>query len=227
MCGMIAAVWLLGLGPSPALAARYDAVEVVVEPQPAVEGGPLEICPGGYIEYRVTVRNHSKTVDHEVRLVHPARSIVTYYTDYLARNSRTVQVAHGSTLVVSLFQPSLPVTDQNLAVEIDGFRQKELIDFSSPFGTGFSYSYTAPGATSSLAVLASRGISQELKDSVRTAHPNEITFCRSELATGDWSSNWLGYTGYDLLLLAEEEAASLPADVPWPFAVTRRPGVSC
>ena len=42
-------------------------------------------------------------------------------------------MAHGATLVVSLFQPLLPVTDQSLAVEIDGFRQKEFVELPSPY----------------------------------------------------------------------------------------------
>ena len=101
-----------------------------------MEGSPLEIRPGGYIEYRVVVqqpfqdRGPQGTPD-------PSSPTVAYYDDYLERNSRTVQVAHGSTLVVSLFQPSLAVTDQSLAVEIDGVRQKDLVELPVPFGRGF------------------------------------------------------------------------------------------
>ena len=208
MRGVIAAVCVLGLGASPAPAKVFESIEVVVEPQPAVEGSPLEPRHGGYIEFRVVVQNHSKTADHKVRLVQPA-STMALFCDYLARNSRTVQVAHGETLVVSLVQPLVAVADQSLAVEINGVRQKDAVELPSPFA-GFSFSSAPPPP---LVVLASRGIPQDLKDKVRNAHPNEITFCRSELAAGEWSPNWLGYTGYDLLLMTEQEAASLPAEV--------------
>jgi hypothetical protein len=207
--GVIAAVCLLGLGASPALATMYEAIEVVVEPQPAMEGGAQEMRPGGYVEYRVTVHNYSKTTDHQVRLIQPAVT-VTYHNDYLERNSRTVQVAHGSTLAVSLFQPALPVFDGRLAVEIDGLRQKDFVDMASPFGRTPGRS---SGARPCLVVLTSRDIRQEFKDDVRVAHPDEVAFCRSEIAVGEWSSNWLGYTAFDALLMTEKEAATLPADV--------------
>ncbi|HEX4142771.1 MAG TPA: hypothetical protein VHY91_04400 [Pirellulales bacterium] len=209
MRGIIATICITGLGTSPAAAAVYGSLEVVTGPQPSMEGGAPEARPGGYIEYRIEVRNFSKTVDHRVRLVHPTRTIA-YYDDYLERNSRTVRVPHESKLLVSLFQPALPVFDESLAVEIDGIRQKELIDLPTPLGRGFG---TSSGARPCLIVLSSRGIPQELKDDVRTAHPNEVAFCRSELPVDEWSPNWLGYTAYDALLITEQEAASLPPDV--------------
>ena len=78
------------------------------------------------------------------------------------------------------------------------------------FGRTYGYSaHTRP----TLVVLASRGISQELKDAVRTAHSDELSFCRSELATADWSPNWLGYTVYDVVLITAQEAAEAPPEV--------------
>jgi hypothetical protein len=236
MRAMIATLCVIGLGASPAPATLYQSIEVTVQPQPSVEGAAPASHPGGYIEYRVVVHNGSKTVDHQVRLIQPTRS-VGQYGEYLERNSKTVQVAHESTLVVSLFQPSLPVFDESMAVEIDGQLQKDLVELPSFAGTGgtfysygttsfsttsygtTSYGTAAPSARPSLLVLSSRGIPQELKDNVRTEHPNEVAFCRSEVEVGDWSPNWLGYTRYDALLLTEQEAASLPADV---FLALRR-----
>jgi hypothetical protein len=205
----IAAVCLLGLGAWPALAEQYHDIEVIVEPQAAVEGSPPENRSGGYIEYRVTVRNHSATVDHRVRLSHPSNSI-SYFGDYLQRNTRLVRVDRDSTLVVSLFQPSLPIFDENLIVEIDGIRQKELVALPCPVGRRMGFGrVTSP----TLLVLASRGILQELKDKVRAAHADQVVFCRSELPTDEWSPNWLGYTAYDAILLTHREAESLPAEV--------------
>ena len=138
-------------------------IEVNVKPQPDLDGGTPEVRAAGYVEHRVVLHNHSKTADHVVRLYHPVDG-VGYYEDFLERNSRTVQVAHGATLTVSLFQPPLSVADESLVVEIDGVRQKDFVDFSCPFDRGFGY-YS--GASQPMVVLASRGIPQEFKDEVR------------------------------------------------------------
>jgi len=95
-------------------------------------------------------------------------------------------------------------------------RQKDSIELPSPFRSVLISSYGAatPRTRPSLVVLSSRGIPQELKDDVRTAHhPNEVVFCRSEIPVGDWSPNWLGYTAFDALMLTEQEAESLPPNV--------------
>jgi hypothetical protein len=204
---MIVACWLLGAA-TPALAARYGSLEVAVEPQPAVEGSPAEMPVSGYVEHRIVLRNRSKTADYRVRLITPANDY-GHFSDYLKQNTRSVQANHGSTVVVSLFQPMLPTTDERLAVEIDGERQEELVELPSPL----IRTWLGRVSRSPLVVLTSRGISQDYKDQVRAAHTNEITFCRSESAANEWSSHWLGYTLYDAVLLTDREIASLPADV--------------
>ena len=134
------------LGASPAPASMYDAIEVVVQPQPAVEGGPL----GRFVSEDTSntawsCSNHSKTVDHQVRLVHPAPDVV-YYNDYLERNSRTVQVAAtGQTLVVSLFQPCLPVAIKAWLSRSMACGKKEIDRVAAvPSGRVAEFGYSTP-----------------------------------------------------------------------------------
>lgn len=73
----------------------------------------------GYLEYRVTVENHSPKHTHRVRLVYPERS--WSYGNSIDRLTRTVVVPPGTQLVVPLWQPPLEIHgNQNLQVEVDG-----------------------------------------------------------------------------------------------------------
>ncbi len=70
-----------------------------------------------------------------------------------------------------------------------------------------------PGSNRSLTVLTSHSIPQSLKDSVHESSGGAVAFLRSESTVAEWSTNWLGYTCYDVVLVTETEAAAMPADV--------------
>ncbi len=206
------ALCLIVIFCTPAFAARYGDIEVLVEPPPTPEGGISETYPGGYFEFRIKVRNHSKTAPHKVRLFYPAAGQSRAYEDTLQRNSRTVEVAPDTTMLVSLFQPKLSLSNFQLVVEIDGRRQEEMPNLPSMLVQTFRYG-SSPSGVPSLLVLSSRGITQGLRDDVRDFHSDRISFCRSELEVKDWSPNWLGYTLYNIVLVTDRELASAPNEV--------------
>ena len=56
-------------------------------------------------------------------------------------------------------------------------------------------------------LLASSGDSAGFEGRGPRRALRRVAFCRSELATADWSPNWLGYTAYDVVLMTAQEAA--------------------
>lgn len=164
---------------------------------------------GGYFEYRVEIRNSSKTTDHVVRVTNPA-DVIDIGGESLRRNTRSVKVPKQTTVLVPFFQPSIETYGGGIGVAIDGVPQEDAVLISSPFSgrSGFS-----SGSAAELSVLTSRSIEQDYKDSVRAAHMDAVCFFRSELPTRLWSTEWLGYTAYDVVLMTQQEAADLPPDI--------------
>jgi len=189
-----------------ARAARYGDLDVTLLPQPSPEGGSQPVIPRGYVELRISIRNSSSKNDHRVRLYQPVSGSSSRGSE-LQRLSRTVQSVHGTTMIVSLFQPPLEIYNSQIGVEIDGVLQEERLS-----GSDRQRGYTR-GARPTLNVLTSRGVPQDWKDNVRTANSGEILFQRSELPLSEWSPHWLGYTSFDIVLLTRQEADSIPADV--------------
>lgn len=206
---LLAAAWIVWATPLCQAQFQFNDISVTVQPPPIAEGTAFLTGKEGYLEFRVTLENRSQTREHEVRLVCPPE-ISAFVGDCVTRNARTVMLPPETRSTVSIFQPALQVYDQRLAVEIDGRRQDSTVPMNNPFNFG----YRGPaGGTKSLNVLASRGIPQELKDRVRAAHTDQVSFLRSELPVSEWSPNWLGYTCYDAVALSKQEAESLAADV--------------
>jgi len=182
-------------------------IEVTLLPQAIPEGDAQTLTFQGYLEFRVLIRNHSAKRDHQVRIIQPGnRSRMSH--SHLQQNSRTIHSAHGTSVVVSLFQPPIPTFDSSIAIEIDGIRQEALVPARSSRTQGYF-----SGARPVLAMLAGRGVPQSWKDDVATTTSNEVLFFRSELPVSEWSSNWLGYTSYDAVVLTPAEVDTLPADV--------------
>jgi hypothetical protein len=183
-------------------------LEISVMPAPAAEGKPVEKS-GGYIEHRIRIQNRSSRKDYTVRLSQSSDFQSSPGT-YLQRNSRTVQVPKGTTVTASLFQPLIEVSEKTLSVEINGVLQEERIPLQAPFSTSYGYS-SAPKVVT--AVLCGRAVPQDYKDQLKASFPDTVGLCRSELPVSEWSPNWLGYTAYDVVLLTDQEARSLPEDV--------------
>ncbi len=207
---------------------RVGDVEAGVQPLPSRDhrsGTPLGTTHG-YVEFRVTLTNHSKE-DRLVRLSYPPQDTDRWNFGVIA--TRTVRVAGGQTVAVSLYQPPLMVGDESLEVRVQGVKESKLIRATS------TYQERGYGDTTRPAVLLGRGVPQEFRDGmqvdtnpfapsapsppggpsvvVASSESERFAFLRSELPVGRWSPNWLGYSGYDAIVVSGEEARRMPPRV--------------
>jgi hypothetical protein len=152
--------------------------------------------------------------------------------------SRTVHVAGGQEVSVSLYQPAVPVVTSALEVRVDGERDGKII----PVESLHAYYYN-PNSLNSVAVLLSRSVPQDFRDlgqtktaakpaakqgttppmavpvptpfapSGSTPPTDPFALLRSEVPVGQWSPNWLGYSCYDAIVMTEKEAEEMPPQV--------------
>jgi hypothetical protein len=155
----------------------------------------------GYTEYRVSVSNLSARDRHQVTLSLPQQS----YSGGTV--TRTVSVEPSSTVSVSLFA-SIALNGNGLGVEIDGQPQREVVAVNLNVS---NYVYDPRPA-----VLISQGASgrafQTRAGSVLKDAQDKETFyaARSETPVAEWSTNWLGYSSYDGVVLTAEGMRAMP-----------------
>src|SRR5262245_60775565 len=202
-------------------ATDYGDVSVRVETVSG-EGGVY-----GYAEYRATIANRSATRARQVTLIIPGDSYSAYDTA-IREMARTVEVAAGATVTVSLFQPPLPMNGSGMAVRIDGQSQKESVplNLAAPYTSGGSYygsheplwllsshSVDKSGALNQAGVLGNAG---ETVENTQTG----VTFVRKHTVTAsaarpltEWSANWLSYSGYNGVVVNGDDLRSAPGPV--------------
>jgi len=153
----------------------------------------------GYVEYRVVVRNESRKQPQTVRLWMPADR---YGSSPLARMSRSVEVAPGSTVVVSLLQPPVLMRGDGLGARVGQ-------------GEPFELSMTVPqhgpqtGDDAKRTVLVSRSVTRL----PWLGATEERTIVRAELPVAEWSHNWLAYTRYDGIVVSGDDLERMPPPV--------------
>ena len=224
--------------------------------------GDITITPGvspsgnsdhGYAEYRVSVSNHSPDKMHVVTLVLPDESF-NINPNRIRDITRSVVVGPAATAHVSLFQPPVPLHGNDLAVAIDGQRQRKEVplplgnhapDTSHSFASHFVLG--AMGFTTlplSFQVLVSRNVdTSELhthagtlvntipstsgfsissgsfgSSSSRTSRSSTFSPASYELIdlgfpVSAWSTDWLGFSRYDGIVVTNEDIQQMPSDV--------------
>ena len=230
----------LGLGiaalfPIAAIAGeRVGDVEVNVLPLPSKDNrsGGAYGTTHGYVEFRVQLKN-SSTEDRIVHLSYPGTR--DGWVSDGAVVVRTVHVAGGQEVLVSLYQPPLYVARETLEVRVEGVRESKYLSVASLFGHDYD-----PGGAVRTTVLLSRNVPQDFRDikiaktetapgtkpaapsetppaaypyPTAPAEPEQFAFLRSELPVGQWSPNWLGYSCYDAIVLTGKEAEEMPPQV--------------
>ena len=157
---MRAATLALGLLMLPQFAAADKVGDVEIRLQPLPNKDPHSGQPlgtrHGYVEYRVQLKN-SATEDRVVHLAYPASR--PGLQPFGVAVSRTVRVAGGQEVAVSLFQPPVPVFASALEVHVDGEQDGKII----PVESLHSY-YYGPNSPNSVAVLLSRSVPQDFRD---------------------------------------------------------------
>jgi hypothetical protein len=157
---MTLACCIAALFPTAARAEKVGDVEVNVQPLPSVVGGTSPETQHGYIEYRVQLRNYS-TEPQIVHLSYPDKG-GAWSLGLVA--SRSVRVAGGQVVLVSLYQPPADAMYGAMNVRVDGVRDDKSINVSTlPFRS--SAWHSGPERP---VVLLSRKVPQEFCEGMRT-----------------------------------------------------------
>jgi hypothetical protein len=164
LCLLLAALFLLA---ASARADKVGDIEVAVQPLPNKESrqGPnaYSVTTGtihGYIEYRVQLKN-SSTKEHIVHLRYPADPPYGN-VNYGVIAARTVRVAGGQEVSVSLYQPPVEAAAMDMEVRVEGVREPAKI-FVGTLYDGNRFGYGSPQKLRA-AVLLSRSVPQDFRD---------------------------------------------------------------
>src|SRR5262245_46092851 len=220
---------IIALFLTPVVSATdYGDVSVKVETVSDVGG------VDGYAEYRATITNRSATRARQVTLIIPGDSYTTY--DIAIREmSRTVEVAAGATVTVSLFQPPLPMNGSGMSIRIDGRRQNEHVPLdlaqsmslrayygsNEPLWLLVSQSVDKRGALNQAGVIGNAGETVENTQTGVTFTRTHTIMSLSNLPLIEWSMNWLGYSRYNGVVVTGDDLRSAPAavqDALWRYA---------
>ena len=201
----------------------------------------------GYAEYRISVSNHSPDKMHVVTLILPDNSF-NIDPNRIRDITRSVVVGPAATAHVSLFQPPVPLRGNDLAVAIDGKRQRKEVPLSlGNHAPDTSHSFASHFVLTlplSLQVLVSRNVdTSELHThagtlvntipsmsgfSVSTSAPGSFVTSSSSSSTSGsasyelidlgfpvsaWSTDWLGFSRYDGVVVTDEDIRQMPSDV--------------
>jgi hypothetical protein len=178
---------------------RYGDVEAWADEAPT-----HALLYHGYAEIRVHIINRSAAKTHDVRIVFPADSSRSRYGQQIQRVSRSVQVAPGATMSVAMYLPPMRSYDNGIAVEVDGHRGEERLNFTSPMEGREVYYYSS---ARQVPIMVSRSVPESFREQMASAN---LAPFRNELATTQWSDNWLAYSCYSGVIMTEKDAAELP-----------------
>jgi hypothetical protein len=158
----------------------------------------------GYLEYRFSVQNRSATNPHEVTITLPYES---YGEDAgLVALSRSVAVAPGATVTVSLPQCGIVLQGSEAAIAVDGRRQREPLRVNlESHGIG---RYMRGSNEAATLILTSRGVPFPAP-----GEEDPFAVARAEQDVCEWSAEWLAYTRYDGVAVSAEEVERMPPPV--------------
>ena len=162
----------------------------------------------GYDEYRVTVINRSPTKSHRVTVEMRGGA----YGDIVSEVRRAVESAPSSAATVSLFKPQSFGAVEWL-VSIDGERQDEAIEVdASRTSAWISHSQNAFYALSSrdvekIGLMNDPAVVEGFKGA---SGENEVAYLAYKSPMSEWSGNWLGYSGFDAVVITAEELREAP-----------------
>lgn len=194
---------------------RFDDISIMTISAPSVASYH------GYAEWSFMITNNSPKKTHRVTLVMPDR--VHGYGDHVSSISRTVNVGPLASAKMSMFQPAVRMNGSNVKVYIDGSRHEDALN--AGFGNHGSNSGRYGGSGAPAAVLLSKNVSFDdfakgtstasgkSSSSRRSSTADQISYQRSEMAFSEWSTDWLGYSRYDGIVLTDGDMERMPVTV--------------
>lgn len=214
-------------------------VSVEPIPNPDNRGGEIRGIEHGYVEYRVQLRNES-TEDRVVYLSFPERRPGSSGAEATRavgiRKGQEVSVSLFRPPLLTSgqgLQVSVEGVEKPKVLSVTDLYRPNYYRY------GYRYGYGSEPATPTV-VLLSRSVPQDFCDpaaaaskSSSTGYPmpeapatttptaptkpseyepttTDFTFLRSDTPVSRWSSNWLGYSCYDAIVLTEQEAGEMP-----------------
>jgi hypothetical protein len=182
-------------------------MEVITDPNFTPDGGT------GYKEYRATIFNHSPTKTHQVTLISQNEDGFSGGGSRYFELRRTVEVAPAGSATISLLRPPILQDVSGFAVLIDGARQVELV-----YPNGGRAGAWSRHTVNRLFILCSQKISKSrlMNDPVTLnalsdpAGNLDVAYVSYDFPPSEWSVNWLGYSGFDGVIVTAEELRALP-----------------
>jgi hypothetical protein len=165
----------------------------------------------GYDEYRATIINRSTAKAHRVTVEMQGGS----YTEVVDAIRRTVEVAPSAAVTISLFKPQ-GSAGSGWLVTIDGTRQEEAVTIdASRTSAWISHS------ENTFYLLVSRNVEKSglMSDAAvvegfkNASGENEVAYLAYKSPMNEWSANWLGYSGFDGVVITAEELREAPDGV--------------
>lgn len=220
--------WLLSPPARGQISESVHMEGVSVNVLPALQGDSIH----GYLEHRFSIHNTSQEWRQvTVRIPHPNNSFSPYGDHYLADLSRSMAVAPGSSVEMSLFQPALRMGGSDAAVYIDGRLLENPLPIAYHPSSNRHY-YGGGGRKTDTTLLASKKISGQFQVEEHRYHyggspppptaqfdpntfllPSHFYLARSNSAVTSWGRHWLSYSRYDGIILTAEEFDAMPAPV--------------
>lgn len=185
----------------------YGDVSVTEQavPQPSVRRH-------GYVEYRYVLFNDSSDKQHQVRVVVPGNSWANS-----GQVSRTVTLLPKAQGRMSMWLPTVEANGQGARIYIDGRMQEQLVGSSQ-----ISSSYANMSGSFDDVVLFSQGVDSRFRDELSAIKAkssgggysaSKEFGQRTTMPVSQWSEAWLGYSGFDGLVMTQNEWRSLSGSV--------------
>lgn len=198
---LLMVLWLPALNAD----ARVQVGDITVE-QVLLFSTPDQQNPVGAIEYRYLIRNASTTRNHSVELLVPELVIDRWQRERaLAQMTRRVEVAPGSSVEISLFQPSMSIRGGDIRVRVAGVGNRTWYGggvfqrVERGWHHGSSSVSAAPGLHifSLISADAGRFLGEEF------IHPSFSQWPVREPA--QWPTNWLSYSTFRVIAITTSE----------------------
>lgn len=209
--------------------AQKDFDDITITP----ELDPSSNSFHGYAEYKIAVSNRSLDKARRVTLILPSVSF-RMSGNRIREITRSVVVGPSATVHVSLLQPPVMLHGNALGVAIDGEVQKETVPLhitqhglDASGRTRVSVGVGTPPHTSMSTMRSSRGnslllrilISRNVDTTDLHTYTNKILdpaayqMMDLGLPVSAWSTNWLGFSRYDGVIVTGDDIRRMPPDV--------------
>ncbi|MBP3954703.1 hypothetical protein J8F10_05320 [Gemmata sp. G18] len=213
---LVLALLAILFSSSLARAAKYGDIEVTIKSEP--RGTAVH----GYAEVEFVVTNRSSQAAHDVRITYP-KSSYSYGGDYLRAVSRNVSVGAGeSARVVIAYPERIDLRGNGAGVTIDGREEDSALPVGTSTGSRGHSSYgSARSWGTQLLALYSKSVDTRFSDWTAQTQAQlqsagkylTAETVRADQAVDQWSTNWLGYTRYDGVVVTADDLRRMPAEV--------------